>query len=247
MTRSIRVSRRAAMLLAGMATATSLLASGCGAGQIAETSLKEPSIQGVNVQTAGNEYKIRGLVVDHPGPDGYPAGATAPLTAVIYNDTREPVTLTITTDSARDVVLAGAAVAESGAPGGARLPSAPGSVSPTPSEATSPTATPSAGESPPGAASPTPSATTSTPVGAPARIEIPAFGYAQLNKEAGNYLLLVGLNESLLTGESINLTFDFGNGQRLTAAAPVAVPLSPGPLAPEVIQGEDREDEGHGG
>ena len=75
MTRSIRGSRRAALLLSGIAAATSLLASGCGAGQVAETALKEPSVQGVNLTTPNGGYAVRGLLVTYPGTEGYRAGA----------------------------------------------------------------------------------------------------------------------------------------------------------------------------
>lgn len=215
MTRSIRGSRRAAVVLGGMAAATGLLASGCGTGQIAETAIKEPSIQGVNTQTPDNGYKIRGLVVEYPGPDGYRAGADAPVSAVIYNDTRSPAIVTVTTDSAHDIVLAG-------------------------------TAGSTASATPDGSTIPDPSAGLSAPPGGPARIEIPALGYAQLNLQGGRYLQLIGLNESLRAGQQVNLVFDFGSGGTISTPVPVSVPLSPVAPPSPVIEVEGGEEGGHG-
>ncbi|WBB74116.1 hypothetical protein O7602_00695 [Micromonospora sp. WMMD1128] len=230
MTRSIRGSRRPALLLAGTAAAGLLLA-GCGTGQVAETANKIPSVQGVNVQTSDNLYKVRGLYVQFPGPQGYEAGANAPLNVVIYNDSEAPVTVTVTTDSARDILLTGAAGA-SGAATPTGSPTEPASVSPTaadpsasPSQSLEVPASPSAGES--GSASPSPSESESAPAGQPARIEIPALGYAQLNSGNPQFLQLVGLNQKLVVGQQVNLTFDFGNGQVIRTPAQVGVPLTP--------------------
>ncbi|MCW3841653.1 hypothetical protein ONA70_16250 [Micromonospora yasonensis] len=250
MTRSIRGSRRAALLLAGTAAATSLLLSGCGAGQIAETSVKIPSVQGVNVQTADNLYKVRGLYVQYPGGKGYQAGANAPINVLLYNDSKSPVTVTVSTDSAREILLSG--TAQSGGPSVAPTgsPTEPATASPT---ASNPSASPSqslgTSESP--SASPSASPSESAPAGGPARIEIPANGYVQLNSTNGQFLQLVGLNDKLLTGQVVNLTFDFGNGKVVKTAAPVGVPLTPAPAPSQVVHpreeaGADGGDEGDG-
>ncbi|GAA3770630.1 hypothetical protein [Micromonospora maritima] len=231
MTRSIRGSRGPALLLAGTAAAASLLLSGCGAGQISETANKIPSVQGVNVQTSDNLYKVRGLYVQFPGPKGYEAGATAPLNVVIYNDSEAPVTVTVTTDSAREILLTGGA-GSSGAATPTGSPTEPASASPTPADpSASPsqsldvTGSPSAGGS--ASASPSPSESESAPAGQPARIEIPALSYAQLNSGNPRFLQLVGLNQKLLVGQQVNLTFDFGGGKVIKTPAPIGVPLTP--------------------
>lgn len=120
MTRSIRGSRRAALLLSGVAAATSLLLSGCGAGQISETANKVPSVQGVNISTENGELAVRGLLVEFPGVEGYKAGEDALLNAVIYNDSKNPVTVTVTSQDARDVVVTsvGASASPSPSPSG---------------------------------------------------------------------------------------------------------------------------------
>ncbi|RKN38846.1 hypothetical protein [Micromonospora endolithica] len=259
MTRSIRGSRRAALLLSGMAATTGLLLSGCGAGQVAETANKEPSVQGVNVSAGNGEYAVRGLLIEFPGVEGYQAGANATLNAVIYNDSESPVTVTVTTDSAREVVITG------GTP--SAIPSASPSQSPSdsPSEtaAASASATPSepASESPSASGSASPSAppsvieTPAAPAGQPARIEIPPLSYVQLNTEAQQTLQLIGLDESLRSGQNVFVTFDFGNGASVTGAAPVAVPLTPAAPPSPIIEreggyeggGEDGEHGGEGG
>lgn len=216
MTRSIRGSRRVAVLLAGTA-ATVLLAAGCGAGQIAETAVKVPGVPGLNAELRladGGSYKIRNLLVSYPGVAGYPAGGDATVTVAIFNETDKPVTVTVASDGARSVVLAGAAAATPAAP------------------TTSAPASPGATES----AQPAPSPTEQPPAGEPARIEIPARGFATLDVGT-RQLRLIGLNEALKTGQSVNLVFDF-NGQKLTAQAPVAVPLTPLPPAPPVTEGD---------
>ncbi|MEU2614440.1 hypothetical protein ABZ570_23090 [Micromonospora sp. NPDC007271] len=230
MTRSIRGSGRAALLLAGTAAASLLLA-GCGSGQVAETALKVPSVQGANVQTPNALYLVRGLYVQYPGTEGYQQGADAPLLMVIYNDSPAPVTVTVSTDSARDVVLTGTdASGPQASP--SNSPTEPASASPTPSD---PNASPSQalGSGEPTTGSPSASPSESAPA-EPARIEIPAKGYAQLMPSSNRFLQLVGLHEKLLTGQQVNLTFDFGNGQTIRTTAQVGVPLTPAP-APSAI------------
>ncbi|MEV0721311.1 hypothetical protein AB0I37_00850 [Micromonospora purpureochromogenes] len=254
MTRSIRGSRRAALLLSGMAAATALLATGCGAGQVAETANKAPSIQGINVQTPDNAYKVRGLYVEYPGTEGLRTGANAALNTVIYNDTRDPVTVTVTTASAREVVITGKPGAtpppEGTAPSESASPSESGShaESPSPSESASPSGSASASPSESAPASP------SAPAGQPARFEIPAQSYVQLNVQGGRYLQLVGLTEALRVGQQVDLTFDFGNGRTIQTGAPIGVPLTPAaPVSPIIERegghegGGEEGGSGHGG
>ncbi len=243
MTRSIRGSRRAALLVAGVAATTGLLLSGCGAGQVSETANKVPSVQGVNVQTANGEYAVRGLLLAFPGIEGYQAGANAVLNAVIYNDSADPVTVTVTTDDAREVVVTGTDATASPAQ------SPTGSPSATPSAEASATPSPEGTGSPSPDAEPTGSPSPTAPAGQPARIEIPALSYVQLNTEGRQVLQLIGLNEALRSGQNVFVTFDFGNGHTVTAPAPVAVPLTPAPQPSPIIEREGGYEgqEGHGG
>ncbi|MFY1596852.1 hypothetical protein [Micromonospora sp. WMMD737] len=261
MTRSIRGSRRAALLLSGMAAATGLLLSGCGAGQVSETANKEPSVQGVNLSAGNGAYAVRGLLVEFPGTEGYKAGANAVLSAVIYNDSPNPVTVTVTTDSAREVVITGtgASASPSASPSGSESPAPSGSPSPAES------ASPGAAESPSGSASPgasqSPSESVSpgapespapespaAPAGEPARIEIAPLSYVQLNTQSNRVFQLIGLTEALRSGQNVTLTFDFGNGATVTGPAPVAVPLTPAAPPSKIVErlGGYEENEGGG-
>ncbi|MET8039641.1 hypothetical protein ABZU25_02105 [Micromonospora sp. NPDC005215] len=261
MTRSIRGSRRAALLLSGIA-ATGLLASGCGTGQIAETALKEPSVQGVNLTTNNGSFSVRGLLVDFPGTEGYKAGQDAPLNAVIYNDSKQTVTVTVTTESAREVRISGgsasalpsasesasasASAPASASPSGSQRPSTPASrsasPSATPSETGSSSATPSAPESARASGSASPAAP-----GQLARIELAPLSYLQLNSEATSQLRLIGLTEALRSGQNVAVTFDFGNGNTVTGQAPIAVPLTPAAPPSPIIEREGGYEGDEGG
>ncbi|GIJ30553.1 hypothetical protein Vqi01_57150 [Micromonospora qiuiae] len=210
------------MLLSGIATAGLLLLSGCGSGQVSETANKVPSIQGIDLQAAAGKYGVRGVLVAYPGVEGYRAGDNAVLNALFYNDSYEPVTVTVTSPDAREVVITTASAA----------------TSPSPTASPTPTASPSSEESP------TPGPTES-PATEPARIEIPPLGYVQLNTEGERVFQLIGLNSARLAGETVTLSFDFGNGDTVTSPAPVAVPLSPAPPPSPIIERHTEYEGGH--
>ncbi|MFB9239963.1 hypothetical protein ACFFWC_31300 [Plantactinospora siamensis] len=263
MTRSISRARRAALLLAGGAAAgTTLLLAGCGAGQIAETSRIEPAISGVNAEMNDATFKVRDLGVDYAGTAGYRAGGDATLHVVLYNDGPDPMTVKVSSSSAGSVALATGPVS-SPVPGAEQVTSGPGgaSVSPGPSKSTGAPSSPYPGGLP-GTGAPSPSTSTSAagtpsaegsaaasagasasaaPAG-PASVDIPAHGFVVLDRNSGSYLRLVGLKNALAPGQTVQVTFDV-NGQQLTTAAPVAVPLTPAPTAPPVPGAEG----GHGG
>lgn len=247
MTRSIRGYRWAPVLLAGTAAATTLLMSGCGAGQIAETAAKASSIPGVNadLNTADGSYKIRNLLVAYKDPKPYPAGGNAPLSVAIFNETNKEVTVKVTSDGARSVVVASPGSTPTPTqPPATSTPSAAGSVSPSHSITRQPSerATESQSPRPTGSPQPIPSATV-TPSGAPTSIRIPANGFVVLNPSGGSFLQLEGLNAALRPGQAVNLVFDF-DGKQIVTTAPVSVPLSPAPVASPV--NKDAEG-GHGG
>lgn len=243
MTRSIRAHRRATLLLAGLGAAGSMLLSGCGAGQIAETAAKASSIPGVNaeVKAAGGSYLIRNLAVAYRDPKGYAAGSNAPVEVAIFNETDKPVTVRITSDGARAVVLTGATAAPAPSaatptPSGSEGSASPGSI-------IGPTEEPTVTRSPRPTGSPEPLPTPSVPPAGPANIEIPARSFVLLNRTGGRFLQLEGLNEQLAPGQSVDLTFDF-NGQRFSTPVPVTVPLSPAPVGSPVVE---EGGAGHGG
>ncbi|MEO3817416.1 hypothetical protein [Plantactinospora sp. B24E8] len=231
MTGSIRGAWRATAVLAGTAAATTLLLSGCGAGQIAETAARVPTSVGNNAQSADNQFKVRNLSIDYLSTTGYPAGADAPLTVTLFNDSDKPVTVRVSSEGARTVVLAGAA---SGSP----TTPPPANPTPTAAESPNPGGSPSgdAGSpSPGGSASPTATTTPTAAPETPAEIQIPARSFVLLNKPTGRWLQLNGLAAALPPGASLPLVFDFG-GTPVQTQAPVAVPLQPAPVATPVIE-----------
>lgn len=224
MTRSIRGTRRATVLVAGVA-ATTLLMSGCGTGQIAETANKKSSVPGVNVDSPDGSVAIRNLMVAYNDPQGYPAGGDAPIAATILNQSRAPVTVRITTGAPVDgtetnAVAWGSAVLLTRGDTAAR-PAPPA----TPTDAATPSVAETASPTPPAASPSTPA-----PADFPAVIEIPASGSVSYATTGGQLLKVVGLDKPLTPGKSVNLTFSFSNSdQQLTIAAPVGMPLSPAP------------------
>src|SRR5690349_23300089 len=115
---------RRAALATGVATLAAIALAGCSAGQVAETSLKNPSVYGVNADSPDGAVFIRNLAVAYNGTTGYPAGADAPLQLGLYNQTKQPVTVLISSQpiaggapnqgvvSAESVGLAGGASAK---------------------------------------------------------------------------------------------------------------------------------------
>jgi len=170
------------MLVAAAAGAATLLA-GCGAGQVAETARKRPSVPGVNVDVG--DIAIRNAVVEPPPSGEWKVGSDVPLDIRLTNLGRQADMLVGAevlpdddgTDVAEKVELRVGAEAPTGAPGPTPAPlvclspepvdvttASPGateSASPpatgTPSVTASPTASPSVTASPPATA--TPSAT----------------------------------------------------------------------------------------
>jgi hypothetical protein len=207
-------------LLAGAAAMTALLASGCGAGQIAETAEQVPAVPGANghVDVPGGSVSVRNaMVVYHAG--GYEKSEDAPLDLRIFNDTGQAVTVTVTTESAETATIV------TGAKG---TPSP--SASPTPSASASATPTASATATPTASAETTPTAEP-TPSEAPARpatIEIPAGSFAVLDPSATQFVQLIGLKEELTGGRSVKLVFEVA-GARMELEVPLGVPLTPVP------------------
>lgn len=243
MTRSIRGTRRAMLLLAGMGAATTLLVSGCGAGQIAQTASKVPSVPGVNLDSRDGAVSIRNLIVAYGGVKGYPAGGDAPLAVALFNNSETPVTVRVTTTAPaagapEDMVVSGRSVVLAGKTAPTSAPSATKAASPTASASPSPTASaPASGSASP--TTPSPSASAEAPAGTPAVVEIPAKGSVIFTAESSELLKVVGLSAPLTFGRSVNLTFAFSsNNEQLTVTAPIGVPLTPAPRAtPEQNEG----------
>jgi copper(I)-binding protein len=242
-THSIVRTRAGTALLAGAALATVMLVSGCGTGQISATALTVPAVPGVNSVPSPGDLSgiaLRNVLLRYPGTQGYQRGQDAPLELRILNSGNQDVTLVqVTSPSAASVKLTGSA-----------SPTPTSSASSTPTETPSSTAKASSSASPTGSsanptgtkssasASPTSpaSATPSQAASQPIDVPIPAGEHVTLSPGSGTTLLLVGLTQDLLTGQSIPITFGFSGGVQFTLDVPVDVPMSPAPRSPLVFE-----------
>lgn len=239
--------RRAAALVAGTAAVTAIALTGCSAGQVAETALKKPSNSGVNANNSNNSVVVRNLQVAYNGVEGYAANSDAPLEVGLYNQTTEPVVVTITSrplagaTEGQGVVAAGQVGLTGGAAG------APPSSAPEPSgsrpPATPDTETPE--NVPSGDASSAPALPPPAPVAAPlqpARITLEPMGSASFLPGDTQRLVASRLTDAVIAGQSVNLVFEFSNGaQPLELQAPVGVPLSPAPRGSAENEGVEHE------
>ncbi|MDT5024752.1 MAG: hypothetical protein QOE61_1178, partial [Micromonosporaceae bacterium] len=227
--RSSRRSARlaASALFAGLAVLTAV--SACSAGLIAQTSNEVPSVPGANLTigdpATGNTIQLLDMVVAYNGPQGYPAGGSAPLVIRVVNNGPTTVKLVKVTagNAASSVVLVGGAVATS-------------AVAPTSSPTASPSGTPSA--VPSGSATPTPTATPTVagPGGQESiSIDILPTSYVLLVPGQGAYLQLSGLSAALIPGQSVPLTFTFADGRSGEMAVPIGVPQTAVPRVTETV------------
>ncbi|NJC66577.1 hypothetical protein HC028_18990 [Planosporangium flavigriseum] len=205
---------RVAALLAAPAAAACLLA-GCGAGQEAQTSSMVPPVAGNEADSRPHgQAALRNVQIRYNNPQGYPAGATAPLSLYIANNSlSKPLVLrSVAAASAKSGTRLGPVVLLGGAPdigAGVGEPSI----------------------SAPSAAAPSANPSTS---GAPARLTIPPNGYAQLDADHGGYLAVRNVTEALAPGSTARVTFTFEGEDPVVMAVPFGVPLSPPPPAPVV-------------
>jgi hypothetical protein len=229
---------RRSVLVTGVAAVAAAALTGCSAGQVAETSLKKPSNQGVNANSADNSVFIRNLLVTYNGPDGYAAGGNAPLQVAIFNETTQEVTVLVSSRQpdpalADEVVWANSVAIVGGSNASAPSESASPPVEPAPSGSASPSAEPSPAQSSP-----------AQPATRPARIVLPALGHASFMLGDQESLQAIGLAKELRPGTSLNLVFEFSNGAvPVVLQAPVATPLSPVPRE-SGIPNENVEPEG---
>jgi len=213
---------------AGAAMAAVIALSGCSAGQVAETAMLKSPISGLNTQSPDGALLIRNLQVAYNSPTGYPANGTAPLQVSLYNQTEQPITVTITggplpakpsSPPPNTVLAAVVSAAQVGV--GAPAPSSGAAVVPTPDASAS--------------------AQPSTPALQPAKFVIPALGSQTFTAEVGPTTLQAqGLTDALRPGDSLSLTIQVENGPAFDALAPFAIPTSPASRAPG-IENENQE------
>jgi hypothetical protein len=230
---------RRAALATGVAAVAAVALAGCSAGQVAETALKRPSNMGVNVENSDGSIFIRNLAVQYPGTTGYKAGENAPLQLGLFNQTRQEITVVVSSQPGGGVVSASSV----GLTGGAAN-SSPAAAEPS---AAAPSATPSAEGSQEPGAEPSASAVPppAGPVFRPARITVPAMGTVAFLPGDVVQLQAVDLSGPLAPGQALNLVFGFSNlpeKDNLVVQAPVGIPLTPASRAPVGVPGENTEE-----
>ncbi|MFP5019440.1 copper chaperone PCu(A)C [Pseudonocardia phyllosphaerae] len=111
MSRNRRRPTRALAGAAGAVALTGLLVSGCGAGQLSQTSLQTAAVNGLN--TSAGTVDLRDVQISYPpqpaGPDAlYKAGGSAPLRANLVNvgDTADKL-VRVTSPYASNVTVSG--------------------------------------------------------------------------------------------------------------------------------------------
>ncbi|MEU4425472.1 hypothetical protein AB0F81_33030 [Actinoplanes sp. NPDC024001] len=227
---------RRAALAAGAATVAVLALGGCSAGQVAETAILDTPISGVDRETLHASVFIRNLMIPYNGVEGYHAGDDAPIELSLYNQTNDPITVSISsrpTEQPQVVSAAQVGIAPASAAG---APDAHASEEPGAHGSEEPSA--------PGSASPDASAAPSEPAAQikPAQVVLPAQGSVLFRPTDRELLQAFDLSEDLKPGTSVNLVFEFSDGSpALVLQAPVANPLTPAPR----VTGEAGEEEGH--
>lgn len=207
--------RRAAAIGIAAAAATGL--SACGAGQVTQTDTKQTAIAGVNVDT--DDLALRDLQVEYSSWEGYAAGDDAPLRVWISNEGDEAVSLVgVSSPAAEAVTIVGS----------------PEPVEDVTAEAPEDEST----EEPADDAEATDEATEEATTEAPAEeegptgsteidIELAPTDFVRLDQSTGDYLLLEGLLENLPNGNSVEVVFEFDNGETVTVNLPVGQALEP--------------------
>ena len=216
----------------GVGTALGL--AGCSAGLVTQTATQVAPVVGIDVDAG--DIALRNVVIEYSGPEGYEAGSDAPLVVRIFNNGMESVTLVgVTADKAEAVVLAGTPIVVS--PTGE--PTQPPSPEPTtsPDEEASPSPTDTAEPTASPTATPTPTATPQRPVTEDVSVTIPPQSYVLLvpGESESGYLLLTGLRESIIPGESVTVTFTFDNGTSVEVPVPLAPPVHEVPRATPIV------------
>jgi len=210
-----------AVQVAGAAAVAVLALAGCSAGQTAETSLLQAPVSGLNTASPDGGLLIRNLQVAFGDSAGYPANSTAPIQLSLFNQTEQPLTVTISSQAqttVTDGIVSAQQVGLSGSPSGSASPA------PAPSDSASPADA--------GAA----------PALQPAKITIDPLGSASFLPGGSQTLQAVGLSNRLAPGNSLALTIQVGTAAPINVLAPIAIPLSPVSRGP-AVEGENAEGE----
>lgn len=250
-------------VLAGLVVVAGAALAGCGAGQISQTALQSPTVDGSSAQVGS--LAIRNVALEYPTQGSYAKGSTARLRMVIANSGTSSDTLTAVRSEAADevtITAAGsgsagatpsltAAPSDSPTPTGTASGTPTGSVEPPDSSVTgtatagpsgsasasgSESASGSASESASGSASGSAEATPSE--AAPAQVAIPPNGLVSFTDDGPN-VSLVGLTNQLYPSQTLQITLVFQRAGQVTMTIAVSAPEGQISLAPTVTAGTE--------
>lgn len=219
---TVRSSRRSLVLLAGTAAGTLLLATGCGAGQLAATSQIQAAIAGVNAD-AGS-IALRNIRVAYPAGGVAATGGTATVLVTFINSSIAAQSLIgVSSPAAGSAELSDTSTAAASA---GASPSADSSTGTSASSSASASASSSSGASASSSAGASASASataTTSPATAGIALRIPGQDNVTLTRN-GASITLLDLKQDLVSGRTVPITFTFSSGSTATTTVPIAVP-----------------------
>lgn len=235
-------------VLAGLVVVAGFALAGCGAGQVSQTAVQSPTIDGISAQAGA--MSIRNLALEYPTQGLYAKGSNARLRMIIANDGIEGDTLTaVRSNVSSDVTITAAGSAAAGATPTltatppSNTPTATGTASGTPTGTAEPpdttvTGTSTAGPSESAATSgsapaPSESASATPTEEAPAQIAIPANGVVSFTGD-GPKVELTGLTTQLRPAQTLQVTLVFQKSGQVTVTIAVSAPQGQISLAPTV-------------
>ena len=207
MNRALRAATMGVLLL------SPVVVSACSAGQTTQTASQERDKTGAQAQVG--DLSLRQAELVHPREGSYEQGDDAELRVAIVNGGADADTLI-------RVEGEGFGSAEIQGASGGESTSTSASAGPTASASPSPTASPGASPSP--TAAPTPSAaptTSASPGSGSSEVEIPARSSVYVDGDEYG-VTLTDLDQSLTTGQYLEVTFVFENAGEVTLPVTVA-------------------------
>lgn len=207
MNRALRAATMGVLLL------SPVVVSACSAGQTTQTASQERDKTGAQAQVG--DLSLRQAELVHPREGSYEQGDDAELRVAIVNGGADADTLI-------RVEGEGFGSAEIQGASGGESTSTSASAGPTASASPSPTASPGASPSP--TAAPTPSAaptTSASPGSGSSEVEIPARSSVYVDGDEYG-VTLTDLDQSLTTGQYLQVTFVFENAGEVTLPVTVA-------------------------
>lgn len=244
------IARRTATIAIAAAAAAGLAA--CSAGQVTSTDQKQSAIAGVNIDSESGEIVLRDLQVEFKSAEGYEIGDSAPLRVWISNESSEEISLTdawiggegdkpaegapaegpaVTLVAAEDVESIGEP------PAAEETPAEPETTEDTEGDDAEESED---GESDTDAGEETAEEDASEEADGPDEgeaeesallgsddidVDIAAHDYVSLHQADGDVLVIEGLTEPLIPGQAVTVTFEFSNGELVTANVPVGQPM----------------------